>query len=495
MGVRAALRKTFGSLYWKIAATFLALLAAFAAIMFWIFLQGSREINYEITQRLNDATVKQLAADLQPFLRESIDYTGFFEELLHFYTLNRHVSAFILDSKGRINTSLMIRMKHAKETVRLEPIYRYLSSRDASDFPIYGDDVLGRDLESVPFTVAPITVAGEPGYLYLIPGSSPQLSFFKGISATTVSRNLVLLFGFALAITAIVGLLLFSFVTKRFYRLASLVSTYAKGDYHVKIPLGPPDEIGQLQRTIEDMAQRISENIEMLKEKDELRRELVGNISHDLRGPLASIQGYAETLTNIEKEKDPSSNKCVAGILTNVRFLDTLTKELFELTKLEAREIAPDSRPFFLTGMFEDTITTFTPVADAKKIDLQHLGVESVGPVLADEEMIQRVLFNLVDNAIRHTPESGRVRLQAKQVDTTVHISVSDSGSGIPQEDKSRIFERLYRVEKDRSRRTGGAGLGLAIVKKILDAHSCAISVDSKSTGATFSFSLPLATQ
>ena len=291
-------------------------------------------------------------------------------------------------------------------------------------------------------------------------------------------------------LTAFIGLLLFFLLTKRLRLVTKAVGEFEKGNYQSRIDSTARDEIGQLSVAFNKMAETIHSNIDEIKNSDRMRRDLIANISHDLRSPLASVQGYLETIFIKEKSLKPDELKHYLNIVyKNIQHLNKLVYDLLELSKLDARQIKPKPEPFSLAELTQDVVLKFKPQADKNNIDINSSFPSDLPMVKADIGMIENALSNLLENALNYTPEKGNVTVGLKVIDKFVKVEVSDSGSGIPKEDLPHIFDRFYRVDKSRS--TEGTGLGLAITKKIIEAHESEISVDSKlNSGTTFTFNL-----
>ena len=232
--------------------------------------------------------------------------------------------------------------------------------------------------------------------------------------------------------------------------------------------------------------------MEELKNTDDLRRELVANVSHDLRNPLASIQGYLETIIIKERTLSPEERqKYLEIIFNNTKMLSKLVGELFELSKLEAKQIKPQFEPFSMADLTQDVVMKFQPMANDSRIRIEAVLPKSLPLVYADLALVERALSNLIDNAILHTTENGVVKAELKKEEDTVCVIVSDTGQGIPAEELPHIFERFYHIDKSRTRKGSGAGLGLAIAEKILEIHDSQIRVRSiVNKGTTFSFCL-----
>jgi signal transduction histidine kinase len=255
------------------------------------------------------------------------------------------------------------------------------------------------------------------------------------------------------------------------------------------------DEIGRLGATFKQMADRISAQMRVLRQTDALRRELVANVSHDLRTPIASLHGYLETLLLKDGQLSRQEQQQYLEIaLKHSSRLATLVAELFELAKLDAEDINLQREPLALGELVQDVILKSQLAARDAGVTLQSDIPEGLPLVLADIGMIERVLDNLIDNALRHTQSGGTVKLSLSRHPGCVELQVTDTGCGIAQADMHRIFDRFYRSERTGTGKANGAGLGLAIAKRILDLHGSAISVQSElDVGTTFSFSLPAA--
>jgi len=257
-----------------------------------------------------------------------------------------------------------------------------------------------------------------------------------------------------------------------------------------RIKVNSKDEIGQLGETFNQMADTIEANVEELKRIDKLRRDLVANLSHDLRSPLASIQGYLETILIKESRLDPEERKeYLETILRNTEMLNKLVEELFELSKLDAQQIEPNYELFSIAELAQDAVMKLKPAAEKARVELQANLSEQLPMAYADIGMIERAMSNLIENAIRYTPSGGEVQVNLNRQEENIRVEVSDTGPGISEDDLPYIFDRFYRVEKSRTRKQGGTGLGLAIAKKIIEIHDHTLEVDSQvDVGTTFMF-------
>jgi len=303
----------------------------------------------------------------------------------------------------------------------------------------------------------------------------------------------------AVAFSLVAALIVFNLLTRRLRVLAAAMDDFRPEgcSQSLRLPFANPqgDEIDRLGAAFQQMAQRIASQLDQLKRHDEQQRELLANVSHDLRTPLASMQGYLEILL-LKRGTLPAEeerNYLEVAVKHSER-LGKLVRDLFELTKLEAHEVRLDEEDFPVAELVQDVVQKFRLDAEKHGLSLQHHCGDAVPAVRGDIGLIERVLENLIENAMRHTPANGVVRVELEPAADRVVLRVRDTGQGIASEDLSRIFERYYRGERGNFRSDGGTGLGLAISRRIVELHGGRIQVDSTlGTGTTFSFDLPAA--
>jgi len=270
------------------------------------------------------------------------------------------------------------------------------------------------------------------------------------------------------------------------------VQRFKEGDYTARITPENKGDLINLSDNFNSMADQIVENIDQLKSVENLRRELIANISHDLRTPLAIMQGYVETL--LMKNNDLSATnreKYLNTVLNSSKKLSGLISQLFEYSKLEAKQIEPKKEPFFIAELAQDVFAKYQILTEQKNIELALEIPDNLPMVFADLSLVDRVIQNLMDNAVKFTPTNGKITLQLIPLDSHVEIKIADTGPGISEEDQSYIFDRYEKAAR-KGRQNSGAGLGLAIAKKILELHDASIRVQSKlNEGTAFMFQLP----
>ena len=488
----------FHSLYGRISALFVVLLLLFGMSQLWFGFNTVRRFAQESDQGLYKNLAVDLAPLFQPALRTGMNKDAISGLIHDMMVYNPRVEIYLLDDQGSIlsyfpeNASIEIRR------VDMAPIRLFLGQRDSSAFPLLGDDPRNQN-QKKPFSAAPLNIGGRQGILYLILGGEQYQSVAGMVGESYIIRySLFALLASFLAI-GLAGLTLFFLLTKRLRGMASTIRDFEQGQISEQLVERPLDEIGQLARAFNDMAGKVSENLRSLRHSESLRRELLANVSHDLRSPLSSIQGYLESiLMKEEGELTPETRRQFLEIIyNNILRLNVLINELFELSKLEAHQVQANLEAFSLSELAHDVVLKFHPQALERHINLAGDIPPHPARVHADIAMMERVLSNLIDNALRYTPRGGTVRLTITPAGDSVWVGVTDTGAGITLDEQERVFDRFYRVDKSRSRASGGSGgsgLGLAIVKHILEIHGARIAIDSKPhQGSTLSFELPLA--
>jgi len=481
------------SFYAKLSGLFLVLILSLGVVLAVLGGRTAQRYADEVEQKLNRTLAQEMVPRFEPLLEDRIDQEAIRAKIQDMTGINRRIEIYLLDRKGRLKASFapdtaVIEQKK----VDMEPIRRFM---EGDDLPILGDDPR-RDEAQKPFSVAHIEIMGqEHCYLYVILRSEQYASAAGMIGDSYIIQGALTGLGLIILVVAGVGLLLFRRLTQRLRHMQDIVVSFEQGNFDERIEEGSNDEIGRLAASFNSMADTLDETMEELRQADRMRRELVANVSHDLRSPLASIQGYLETVHMKDGALDPSERqRYVKTALRNAQRLSDLVGELFELSKLETKQVEPSIEPFPIAELVQDVVMQYEPQAEEQGIDLQAELPERHARVKADIGLVERALSNLIDNAIHYTPEAGCVRVRLENERREVCVEVQDTGPGIPEDDLPHIFERFYRVDKSRDRDKGGAGLGLAIAKTILELHGRTLEVESTvGEGTTFRFQLPVA--
>jgi len=481
--------------YVRIAALFLVLLFGLGIVLAMLSVQAAEEVTIAADQELHRDLAFELAPRFEPHLVDGVDEEAINAIITGLIQINRRIDVYLLEADGEIKGWFMDGSEPpVLSHVSLGPIMRFLSGEPP---PIFGSDPSHEDASKT-FSVSPITVMGKEGcYLYIILEGEDYDHVLAMLRMGLMKRLVLRVALIAFLLTALVGLFLFWWVSRRLSMLRAAVTDFEEGQLNRRFEVHSSDEIGRLGSTFNAMANRIEEQVEELRNTDRLRRELVANVSHDLRSPLASIQGYLETLELKEESLEPQQRRNYLNVaLAQTKRLSSLVRQLFELSKLDARQTEPHFESFPIAELVQDVVMQYEPEAEKLGVELRAVLPEGGLPhVCADIGLLERVLTNLLDNALRHTPKGGRVEVRPVHIGELVCVQVRDTGAGIDPEMLETVFERFSRSDTSRSRADGeGAGLGLAIARKILDLHGGSINAESTpGEGTTFTFGLPVA--
>lgn len=312
-----------------------------------------------------------------------------------------------------------------------------------------------------------------------------------------VSEHDFLLLGllliFAAILSASFGYLLANTMTQSLRSLQQGAQRLATGDFSARVIINEIDELSDVAEAFNKMADELEMSFARQKALEQARRNLTAAVSHDLRTPLTSIRAMIEAIIDGVVTDPPTIQRYHATIHSQIQSLSGLINDLFELSKLESDQIQLNKEAINLNDLLSDVLESMQPQAKNKNVSLKAIFCEDLPTVRAELVKIQRVLYNLIQNAIRHTSDSGSISLMTTVVPTGIQVDVADTGEGISPDDLPYIFDQFFRGEKSRSRETGGAGLGLAIAKRIIEAHQGQIWVESQvGQGTRFSFVLPL---
>ncbi|WP_035514133.1 sensor histidine kinase [Paraburkholderia nodosa] len=414
--------------------------------------------------------------------------------------VNPSVEVYLLDANGRITGDDAPPGHIRRMQVDLQPVRRFLANEP---LPILGDDPRSMDARKV-FSAAMVPGADgrAAGYIYVVLIGEARDALASRLAESTVLRATLGLMAVVASLGLISGLIAFGLITRPLRRLTDTVSRFnasiREGSEPASLALSRPathtgtrDEIAILERTFGQMADRIGVQWRELKKQDQERREIFANISHDLRTPLTSLHGYLETLSLKDNLLEGTERRRYLAIaLAQSAKVGKLAQSLFELARLEHENIQLTLEAFALADVVQDVFQKFELAAQARHIRLQANIPAHLPAVCADLGMIERVLTNLLDNAIRHTPDGGEVSVELARAGDQIGVVVSDTGPGIAPELRASLFRRAF--SSGDVRRQGG--LGLLIVQRMLQLHGSRIElVERERRGATFSFKLDAA--
>ena len=484
------------SLHARLVAVLLGLLLGLGATLITINFYSTKRYEEEVVQRLNRALASSLVAEDVLLVEGEVNEQAL-EHVFHtLMIINPNIEVYLLDLEGRV-VQHSSPGKVRRDSIDIEPIKAFLA--DGAELPILGDDPRDEGRHKI-FSASVIMVEDRyEGYLYVVLASEAYDSVVQRLQTSHILRLSVLVTIVALVLAGIAGVVLFSLLTRRLRILAGVVDSFRRSDFSTPVRLekrpGNGDEIDTLTESFEGMSDRIIKQVRTLKQTDELRRELVANVSHDLRTPLASLTGYIETLQLKEgRLTDEERDQYLAVARRQSERLGTLVEELFELARLESRDMEPELEPFPLPELVQDVVLDFRLEAENKNVSLNLERPTDVPLVSADIGLIQRALSNLIGNALKHTEEGGRVSVFIEPLMNKVAVRIEDTGCGIPNAELEQIFDRFYQARNHGETQSTAGGLGLAIVKRILELHGSAVEAASTvGEGTVFTFSLETA--
>ncbi len=489
--------RRFSSFYSKLS---LALIASFllVALMLLLFAQKvTQDYQYEVAQKLHMQLAAQLVNEKRFVQQGQIDHAELRRSFHDMMILGPSFEFYLLSPQGNVVTYSADPAQIQRAKVNLVPIRAFLSESDM--LPILGQDPRSLDREKI-FSVAEIREDHVlRGYLYIIIGGEA----YDDVTDLLQQSHIISLGFWGLAAGLLFGLiallLLFFLMTRPLRRLSRDMARFrAQGFGSEGVLLSDWDphsnnEIHRLGTSFHALAHELTRQYRQVKDSDTLRRELISYVSHDLRTPLASLQGYLETWQlkrHAISAEDGAALIDVAG--KNAKQIGVLVEQLFELAYLDGDDVSLVIEPVAVAELAQDVLQKLALFADDRQVSLRLEPKDPALRVMADIEKLERVLTNLVDNAIRHTDAGGDVQISLTPLDDNLQVIVADTGCGIDPGDLPRLFDAHFRARNSVKGPTGNSGLGLAIVRRILQLHGSDISVTSTLLqGSQFCFSLP----
>ena len=486
------------SLYTKLVLVLFFLFIAIGGAFLASVMHTAPMYHQEVSQRLNRDLAKYIVNEHVLIENGEIQRENLGMLFHTAMIINPSLELYLLDAGGQVIAHSMAPDKVKRRRVSLDPIDAFLSGKGQG--LILGDDPGNPDRPNS-FAVAPIDFQGQrQGYIYAILGSDKISHITDLMQRSLIIKGSASAIAIALVFAFVAGSVLFFVLVRKLRRLSQSMQQFREGGMQGQRAMVAPneklrDEIDAMALTFADMAECIHMQMSRLQETDALRRELVANVSHDLRTPLSSLSGYLETLLRKSAELTVSERDAYLTVAyQNAQRLSSMVEELFELAKLDANEVQPRPELFSPSELAFDVSQKFNLRADQRNIALQVSVDESVPDISADVGMIERVLDNLIDNSLKNTPEGGSVHVCVSTEQDKVQLAISDTGYGIADEDMSHIFQRFYRksVNAGKVGADSGLGLGLAIAARIVELHGSHLEVSSVlHQGTTFRFSLP----
>jgi len=480
----------FSSLYWKISSIFILVLVIFAGITLYISVRSANNYSVEVNQKLNWDLARNTVDLIKPKFQNGTVNKEAIDDIMHsMMVINPSLEVYLLDPQGRILSYVAPEKVVKLDKVSLDPIQRFFS--DINHNLIFGDDPRNPGEKKTFSAARVVDQTNLTGYIYIVLASQEYVSAAQMVIGSYILGLTIRSIFIILLVSAFVGLFFIWFITKKLNVITEGIREFQSGNFNARIPVENNDELDNIGLVFNEMAGTISKNIRELKETDEFRKELISNVSHDLRTPIASIQGYAETLILKKDQINPDEQlKYLEIIYSSCERLKKLVGDLFDLSKLQTNQVKLNPERFPIAELISDIANKYRIISQKKGISINAFLPNENPIVEADILLIDRVLQNLIDNAIKFCKEGDYINIVIRsETDGKVEISIADTGEGIKPDEIPYIFERYYKGKQY----SESTGLGLAIVKKIIDLHQSDIRVLSQpGKGTSFLFHLPI---
>lgn len=479
------------SLYWRISLSFFVVLLIVGFSYIFITATTAQRYFQETTQRLNASVADYLIKEVNPFQDGKVNEEALGVIMHSMMAVNPGIEVYLLDPNGEIISFVVLDQKVKLKRVDLEPIQKFIAEK--GDNFILGDDPRNPGQESV-FSATSVYENNQLlGYVYITLASEKYETITSSLLGSfwlQLTFNSIVI---TLVVAFLIGLVLISWLTRHLREVVRTVEKFKNGDLEARVSESNSNsELALLGNTFNHMADTIINNIDELKKVDSLRRELIANVSHDLRNPLAIINGYIETLQiKGEKLSREEKEKYLKIISDSTDRLTKLVADLFDLSKLESGQMNVKLERLKIQELLFDSALKYELLAQTKGIEIKSKICQNLPIVKADLSLIDRVIQNLLDNAVKYTPNDGQILIDACEVPNGgVSIKIRNTGNGILQEELNSLFDRYYMIDKNQQS-VQGSGLGLAIVKHILEIHGSEIRIHSDSKSFTeFEFEL-----
>jgi signal transduction histidine kinase len=490
------MKTIISSFYSKLSVGLLLSFIFMGLLMLVLAQQLTQSYQNEVEQKLH-AQLAQHVVDDNALLKNGEFDQGALKNAFHsMMILGPSFEFYVLDAKGSIMTFSADPSRIKREAVALDPIKQFMSKQ--KKYPILGDDPRSLDKHKI-FSVAPITENEKlVGYLYIIIGGEIYDGIVDLLQQSHIFTLAVWSLSMALLFGLLVILLLFAMLTRPLRRLTSDMQQFRQeGFEHGQLPnskwnKNSSDDIERLGSTFNEMASTLNSQYQKVKDTDELRRELISYVSHDLRTPLASLQGYLETwqLKHAQLSKE-EGRQLITVAMNNAQHMSRLIEQLFELAHLDASDVSLVKEPVAIAELGADVLQKMALKAQDKQVTLALSPKDPSLIAMVNIEKLERVFTNLIDNAIRHCDTGDSVTILFESEADGIFVTISDTGSGIPDNELGHIFDAHFRASNSMNEKGANSGLGLAISKRIIELHDSELTAKSTlGQGSQFSFKL-----
>jgi len=474
LGIGHNKRFNFVSLRWKLVSTYL-LLVVISILVINVFISQTI-LNIYIEQTKSNVLIRAniVANDIKNFmtLDSENEATVYVNPIVEKYSKEIKGRVIVVDKhgvvKGDSNKEFIGRnFKH----IEIQNALKGQTSANIYNFKEFGH---------VLYVAVPAIVQNKIVGATLISVSINDI--YENLKQ--VNYNLCLISLACVSVIAVISFIFLDFSLRPVEGFTKAINSMAKGDFKQKVEINTNDEFKR-------MADAFNAMIMKLDQVDKQRNEFVANVSHELRTPISSIKLLSESLLHQNEDNIQIYREFMEDIAAEADRLNNIIIELLALVDLDKEKLQINYKTTYMNFLLEKIVNRLKPIAEKKNIKL-NLKLDEKIQIKIDSDKIQQAIINIIDNAIKYTPEGGKVQVSLYTKDKWCVIEVRDNGIGIPESSLSQIFDRFYRVDKARSRKTGGTGLGLFIAKQIVTLHQGIIEVESKvGKGSSFYIKIP----
>ncbi|USD38034.1 cell wall metabolism sensor histidine kinase WalK [Ferrimonas sp. SCSIO 43195] len=483
----------FNSLFSRLALVLLSSFLLLALMLVWFSRQLDNNFQDEVTQRLHFSLSEHIVHEGPLFKGDEPDPVAVEKAFHNMMILGKGFEFYLLSPTGKVLNYSAPKEKIQRFTLPMTAIHEALSGQ--ARLPLRGPDPRSGDRNKI-FSVAPVVMDERlQGYLYIIINGEIYDSLASEVEASgwLPLAMLMLISGALFLLLTTLGL--FAWLTRPLSRLSGAISQLQRQGFHAPAlqldSRAPAREIQQLEQAFNTLSQRLQKQYKKVKSVDEMRRELLAHVSHDLRTPLASLQGYLETWMMQHRQGQQPDPTYIDIAHQNAGKIHKMVDQLMELARLESDQVPMQMESVGIAELVQDVLQKYRPAAEAKQVLLDLHPKDPGLQVVADIEKLERVFTNLVDNALRHCQAGDTITVRFVAASDALEVSVSDSGIGIPASDLPHIFDAHYKAANSIRGDSAHSGLGLAITKRLLALHRSQIEVSSQvQQGTEFRFQL-----
>ncbi len=475
------------TIFRKLTILMFGLLAALGILFITITYFAVNYYHQASTQRLNKEVAAHIATYTSPFTGAGLNKEKADSVFQSAMVLSPAAEVYFLDNTGKVIYFHASKNDIKEWNISTKPIEEYIATK--GEQYITGVDPKDPDHNKI-FSAADVSNGKEMlGYIYVILDSEKSESIMGLLMGGHILSLTLKSFIIILLLSFIFSFLYLKRIGKNFQQMIAVLERFEKGEYAARFNLQSQDEMLPVTSAFNKMADLLVENINKLTRSEDERKNFIAAISHDLRTPLSIARGYTETLL-LKKQPITEQEDYAKLIYTKILQIENMVKQLFELSKIDAVEFKPQMEPFVFSEIVQEAVNTHQLIAAERKLTMNCTGCSSMIWIKADVSMIERVIQNLVDNALKNTPENGSVNISVEAGPDTVKFTIENNGTALNQSILHWIAS-TGNAEMLSSGRPQKAGLGLVIVQKILFLHHTKLVAETKDDLTSFSFNLP----